>query len=120
MTTASSYYRRASMPPSSLSNFRQHLTPTPYFHTRFSSNLQDYQQIGRIFNRNSSIRPSTTLLCNSRDTSTDRSTKKFENKLPSYHKRDKNLPLEDDVGRYKNDSNAASKYRKIDDLSRYR
>ena len=120
MTTASTYYRCASMPASSLTNRRQLLTPTTYAHTGYSSNLQDYRRTGRIFSRSSVIHPSSTLLCDSRDTSIDISTIKIKNNLPTYQTEDQNLPLEEDAGRYKNDSNVALKYRKTHDISRYR
>ena len=120
MTTSSTYYRRASMPASSLTNRRQYLTPSTCFQTGYSSNLQDYRQTGSIFSRTSIIRPSTALLCDSRDNSNDGTTKLFESKLPAYQKADANLLLEDDAGRYKNASNTALKYKKTYDLSRCR
>ena len=120
MTTSSTYYRRASMPASSLANRRQYLTPTTCFQTGYSSNLQDYRQTGRVFSRTSIIRPSTALLCDSWDNSNEGTTKLFERNLPTYQKSQSNLLLEGDAGRYKNSSNTALKYKKTYDPTRCR
>merc|ERR1712038_1185811 len=128
MTTASTYYRRASMPVSSLTNRHQYVTPTTVFHAGYSSNLRNYRESGKIISRYSILRSPSPIPLHSSNSSINRSTELLEKKVPIHNEGDELLSLEekvktnsrvignDDNLRCNRDTRANFKH----DLSRYR